>query len=182
MKNKGFTLIEVLISIGTIILLSALILPNYKKGGEQFALERSVYKLSQDLRRAQEMAMSAKECEICGGGVPPGYGIFIKEDESQYILYADTHPAPGGNEFYAADTIVETIEMEQGVRVLDIKMDDTGNPPDVSINFSPPDPKIKIKYPSGPEGSDLEIILCLISDSTKIKTIKINKVGRIEIE
>jgi len=181
--EKGFTLVELLVVIGIISLLTALILPNFRGGESQFALQRSANKLSQDIRRAQQMALSAKECQPCGGIFPEtGYGIILDNAWStrQYRLYADTH---GKNEFFTPnDTIVETIDLEKGVIIKEISL-----PPNtyssVSINFKPPDPITNIKYNIGPPGQSLTIItLALETDPNKTKTVKVNKAGLIYVE
>jgi len=50
----------------------------------------------------------------------------------------------------------------------------------LSINFKPPDPAVKIKTGMG-ESDETIITLRLITDTSKTKTIKVNKAGRIEI-
>lgn len=180
LKWGGFTLIELLVVIGIIILLSVIILPNYRTAAAQFALERSAHKLAQDIRRAAEMAMSAKELPS-GGGMPAGgYGVYfdIGWHNKGYRLYADTKP-PAGNEFFtSADTIIETIELEKGVIIQGIN-----TPPNkVGINFKPPAPTVKIKYSAADEVGEVIIVLALESDSTKTKTIKVNKAGLIDVE
>ncbi|MBZ9569597.1 prepilin-type N-terminal cleavage/methylation domain-containing protein [Patescibacteria group bacterium] len=177
--KEGFTLVEILAVLFIIVLLSGIIFANYRTGGQRFALQRSANKLAQDIRRAQQMAMSAKECEECGGIVPQsGYGIYL-EVASPYIykLYADTDP----NEFFTpGDTIVGPpyIELEKGVLIHDI---DTP-PQKVSINFKPPDPSVKIKPDIGSDLDKVTITLALEADPSNTKTIKVNKAGLIEIE
>jgi len=183
-KELSFTLIELLVSIFIIILLAGIIFANYRASGEQFALQRSANKLAQDIRRAQQMAMSASECQECGGSVPPGYGVILDEnwDTKKYRLYADTN---GDNGFFTPpDTIIEPpyIELEKGVIIKEISL-----PPDtyssVSINFKPPDPEVTIKFNVGPLGQPKTIItLALETDLNKIKTITVNKAGLIEIQ
>lgn len=178
--TTGFTLVELLVSIFIIALLSAVIFANYRQSGQQFALQRSANKLAQDIRRAQEMTMSAKEF---GGSVPPGYGVILDKtwDVKKYRLYADE-----GSEFFnPADTIVETIDLERGVIIK--KIEDIDIPlktyDSVSINFKPPDPIVNIRYNVGPPGlSETIITLSLETDQNKTKIISVNKAGLIEIE
>ena len=179
-RNEGFTLIELLVVTVIITILTAAILLNYKNTGQQFALQRSAHKLAQDIRRAGEMAMSAQEC--CGGIVPPGYGIWLEEGNSNYILYADTQPPAspgnptGGNEFYVpADDIIETIELEEGVVIQDIN---TSNKK-VCINFKPPTPTIKIKFQ---DSDEINQAIITLASGGNTKTVKVNAVGLVEVE
>jgi len=180
-SGAGFTLVELLVVAGVIVILTAIILPNYRSATSQFALERSAHKMSQDIRRVAEMAMSVKE--LPGGGLPAGgYGVFfnISWDNKKYRLYADTQP-PGGNEFFTpGDTIVEPpyIELEKGVVIQSINTPNNR----VGINFKPPAPTVKIKYNVTDEVGTVIITLALEADPTKTRTVKVNKAGLIDVE
>ncbi|MDP2967102.1 MAG: hypothetical protein Q8N87_01685, partial [bacterium] len=114
--NKSFTLIELLVVTSIIILLSAIILPNYRGIERQFALQRSAHKLAQDIRRVGEMSMSTREFQ---GEIPKGgYGVHLKLSWGNYYkLYADKN---GNEKFDEADGEVETIYLEKGVYIQNI--------------------------------------------------------------
>jgi prepilin-type N-terminal cleavage/methylation domain-containing protein len=187
-KAKGFTLIELLITISIVVVLSAMFIPNYQKFKIYLSLERSAVKLAQDVKAAQEMALSATECPlaVCGpiGAPKTGYGIYFDKswDVAKYRLYADTL---NNNEIFDGDAILETIELEDKIYIDDIKDDSNNSIAKVSINFKPPDPEVKIQ--SG--ASDLNnttIKLCVqgtdCGDAKNIRTIKINTAGLIFVE
>jgi len=184
----GFTLVEILVSIFIIILMSGIIFANYRQGGQQFALQRSANKLAQDIRRAQQMAMSAEEYS---GEVPVGgYGIYVEANpnppyEKEYILFgnrdSDNHQYNSGSDY-----LIDTIPIEEGITVADIKLDGSSKSK-INISFIPPDPQVWIIPPEGGLGSSVgEIILCIIGADctvpTNIKTITVNRAGLIEIE
>jgi len=179
-RNKtlmnGFTLTEILVVLFIISLLSGLAFANFRQGGKQMALQRSAYKLAQDIRRVQEMAIAAKEYS---GQIPPGYGIYIPKNVNYYILYADTNP-PGGNQRYDSGDEMETSTLESGIQI-------TSNLPStswVSINFQPPDPKITITIVSGgiTTTTVATTTLSLISDPAIQKKVIINTVGLVEVK
>lgn len=178
-KNKdGFTLPEMLVVLFIILLLSAVAFANYRGGERQYALQRAAYKLAQDLRRTQQMAMSAKEFQ----GVIPlgGYGIeFLTANPDYYILFADIN----GNGKYehpgnpTPDKEVERITLEEGVRINEVF---TLSPKtELWIAFIPPDPTVRIRDPGDwkPIGG-----IRLLGANNQIKTIKVNSTGLIEIE
>jgi len=171
MKQKAFTLTELLVVMGVILLLLAIILPNYRAGERQFALQRSAHKLAQDLRRAQEMAMATKEFR---GWTPRGgYGIFFKiEDPKNYILFAEISDPPNF-QYDGESEKVETISLEKGVEIKELS-------PDSSLNivFLPPDPTTVIQ----PAAFSAKITLSLKDDPAKTKSVLVNKAGLIEIE
>ncbi len=168
----GFTIVEMLVVSGIIIFLSAIVLINYKTNSQELALLRSAYKLSQDVRRAGEMAMSAKEFQ---GSIPSGgYGIYFSTSlTDSYKLYADLN----GNEKYdASDGQIETVSFERGVVIKEIF------PSSLSVNFKPPNPAVKIKTEAGSEVASTTITLALQSNQNKIKTIMINNAGLSEMQ
>jgi prepilin-type N-terminal cleavage/methylation domain-containing protein len=178
MTKKGFTLVELMVTVSIISLLSVVVFANYRAGGKQFALERSVHKLAQDIRRAQNMTMGAVEClsgTACAGQVPPGYGIRLSQGDTFYRLYADTNPPKGNEQYDGGDVIFEPIYLENGVYIF------SASPASFSINFKPPDPVVRIRGGGG-DVTEARITIALQADTSKTKTIKVNKAGLIEIE
>jgi len=182
-NEKSFTLVELLVSIFIIILMSGIIFANYRQSGQQFALQRSANKLAQDIRRAQQMAMGAKECAAppasCPDGVPAGgYGVYInKSQDDRYFIYADSNTAPGKRSYTSGEEI-EEIPLEEGVYIKDF-IPSSAN---FSINFMPPDPTVDIKDAAGTDKNNVDIIIALRTDPSKIKIIKVNKAGLILVE
>ncbi|MBZ9578069.1 type II secretion system protein [Patescibacteria group bacterium] len=180
-KKKGFSLTEFLIVISIIGIFSAITFPNYRSTQQQLILQRSASKLAQNIRKVQEMAISAKECppSICGGPgsiIPPGYGIYLKKDDLDYLLYADVNPAAGNEKYDSGnDKVVETIPLETGVEIKSV------SPASMSINFKPPDPEVKI---SGTDTDDAaEAVITLVVEGTSFeKKIIVNKAGLIYVE
>jgi len=181
-NEKAITLIELLVVTAIILILSAIILPSYQIGEKQLALQRSTHKLAQDIRRTQEMAMSAKE--LPGGGLPDGgYGIcFDKLPSPSIFLYADT--VPPAERYGTGDQIIETISLEKEVKTKEVRLKKPGNnvsPARVSINFKPPDPEVNLKGGTDEPFDEVEITLSLKTDENQTKTIKVNKVGLIYV-
>jgi len=163
--QRAFTLIELMVVASIIIILSAVALLNYRSGESQFALQRSANKLAQDIRRAQEMAMSAKEF---GGTVPEGgYGInFQTTATSSYILFADLND----NGVFDSGETIEKPSLEEGVRISNLSPSSPLN-----VTFSPPDPTTNINL------SDTLAIITITND-IQTKIIRVNKAGLIYVE
>ena len=168
-NNKGFTLLELLVVISLIITFSALILPRYKKGEQLFAMQRSAHKLAQDIGRAREMAISAKEFkeEIPKGG----WGVYLTPATSTYILFADC------NENKKYDDKWETMEeifLERGVEVSEIFPIEHSA---LTIIFKGPDPVVFINGKK-----NIASAFTIIAINGFSRTVKVNKAGLIEIE
>lgn len=186
MKNKGFTLIEITIVVTIIALLGTIFVANYRGGERQFALKRSAHKLSQDLRGAQEMAMSSQTTPLeFGPETFPkgGYGIYFEEGADSYILFADCdgdglYDGTGGSLSCVAATEItpypekiEEIFFEEGISI------DSLFPvsPNISLTFFPPDPILIIK----PTSNSASVVL---SFDGQTKTVSINSVGLIDVD
>ena len=173
-QYAGFTLIELLIVASIIIVLSIIVLANYEFGGYQFTLQRSTHKLAQDLRRVEEMAMSAREfdCGLLGIIVPPGgYGIYfnISAASTSYILFADCDGDDSYDEI--GDERIEEMELEEGIKI--------ASPAFLTINFVPPNPVVVVNQIDQTPGSSVSITLIGKTQSTMIT---VNSIGLIEIQ
>lgn len=188
-SEKGITLVEVIVVILIISIFSMILISDFPKIKRQFSLSRSVYKLAQDLRRAQDMALSGLQITDENGQavLAKGYGIYINPAPGNkgYILYADSNqpadfeftPVSGGE---PGDYIIERIEIapeSPDVFIKEIK-DIDGDW--TSINFNPPNPNIVIaNLAVGKSG--IEIVLSLESDASAERAIFVNKRGLIEV-
>lgn len=203
-KESGLTLTEILVTTAIIVILSGLVIANSGAGQNQLALSRSANKLAQDIRRVQEMAMSAEECDECGGVgvIPPRYGIYLDQNpfyNHQYILFAD-YPGGSDGKFYwphdlTKDTEIETISFEKNIVISDVSKGNgtclPGNPSGPKrghISFAPPDPTTGIWIGEWPAGGTnavqcQEIILTLrAGTSGPTKVIRVNQAGLISVE
>ena len=162
--TSGFTLIELLAVTSIILLMTALTLPNYRLNSKQLALQRSAIKLTQDLRRAQELAMSSREV---AGVVPYGFGIhFDNSLADRYVLFADLN-----NNYHrdATDQDMETIQLEPNVTITNLAPASA-----FSVLFVPPDPIAFIHDLS----SDAQASITLNNS----QTISVNNAGLIAIQ
>jgi len=188
--SRAFTLLEITVVISIIILLGTIFIANYRGGEKQFALKRSTNKLAQDLRRAEEMAMSSQRTpdSFEPGAFPKGgYGIYFQKNSSSYILFADcdgngVYSGAGTSPTCAAATTsfsfwkgekLEEISFEEGIYIKDLTPSSLDS---FSVTFFPPDPTVTIN----PQANSASISLTF--DGVSQKTITINKVGLIDIE
>lgn len=168
--SKAFTLVELIVVIAIITILTAIVLPNYRSGDKQLALQRSASKLAQNLRRTQEMSMSAKEVS---GTVPYGFGIYFNSaSPNNYIIFADLDNSHHRN---AGDQDFETVSLESDIRISGLSP--AGS---FSILFAPPDPVVWINGLSS--GVTAIITLGITGDVVSNQIISANNAGLIAIE
>jgi len=207
-SSDGITLIEIIIAIFIIVLFSLIITANFPGIQRQFALSRTAYKLAQDLRKAQNMALSG--IKMTDGSESPmpisvqGYGVYIdlsNQPTEQYLIYADVdgdQKYDGGsaspifcsnvnqasNGALKSDCVVEIIDVSKENPNLFIESISNISSTYTSINFKPPDPTVNIdnRCLSCPNGSTIGIKLGLATDSSSERTVQVNTSGLIGVK
>jgi len=186
-KEKGTTLVEIAVVIFIITMFSLILINDFPKTLRQFAVSRSAYKLSQDIRRIEDLGLSG--VKIAGQADPKGgYGLYINKTEvdgdKQYKIYADNFSPMPNYEYNTGDYVVEVItisEQQAGVFIKEINGSVGGSYDYISINFTPPNPKITIT-PSAPEEKSIDIVISSTFDLSLEKTVSINTSGLIEVK
>jgi prepilin-type N-terminal cleavage/methylation domain-containing protein len=208
--NRGVTLIEIIVVIFVIVLFSSIIVTNFPQIMMQFALSRVTYKLSQDLRRAQDLGLSGVKTQDINGDYisAKGYGIYMDLNDSsvRYMLYADVnnnqkfdnvgdHNCSIGGVSYSynccdkdttgsltTDCVIDIIDISQQNSKLYIEgVKNNGSEiSDPIININFKPPKPVINITDGSDNDYSEIEI-VIAGST-YRMVKINTSGLINVE
>jgi prepilin-type N-terminal cleavage/methylation domain-containing protein len=169
-RASGFTMVEILTVLALITLISAVMFANYRQGNQQFVLESDAYLFAQDLRKAQEMALSLREIT---GQEPAGYGVFIRENDLGYKLYADT-VVPANAKYDALDYTIQDVSFSRNVYVKSVA---TGQ---LSVNYAPPEP-ITVITDLGGQVAEATVTLGM-QGSEKTKKIVVTRGGIIYVQ
>lgn len=185
-KSKGFTLVELFVVIAIIgILTTVLLLGGTNR--EMQVLQREANELAQNMREMQEMAMGAKEVvcpAVAGVPITRIFGVNWKtiggagtEWQGYYTLFGECN-SPPTYEFNPTDIEISKVYYEKEVKVCNI----LPVPPPVKLNlaFAPPDPTVFLNGATSTQ--EAIITLCLKSDPSISIDVKVNSIGRIEIE
>jgi prepilin-type N-terminal cleavage/methylation domain-containing protein len=168
-NQRGFTVVEMIIVLAIIGVISSIVIFNVNTERQNSALFRTAQKLSLDLRRAQNFALSSKTYKT--SGVPCGWGIhFNGTGSTSYVIFADSAVSSNcsdRNFVRAADGSedFETVNLgpEISVSGLSINLSD--------VVFTPPDPTVDFT----PGQTSANIVL--INKNGATLTITINKTG-----
>ena len=171
---SGFTLIEMLVTLGIITALSAMVL-GYSRKSETIAhLVREGDRIVFELRRAQNQAMlmlqqDSESKQVCGWGIHIDQANLPQE---QFFLFADlcSTGESKGNEKYDPDEEVETIFLLKGVEIFQSSVS--------SVLFIPPEPRIKFESNLS-DGESANIQIQLKNQPETYYEIQVSEAGQI---
>jgi prepilin-type N-terminal cleavage/methylation domain-containing protein len=75
-KAKAFTLIELMVAIGLMLIIFTVALPNYRSYQRSKVLDKAYQDMVADIRLAQEYAISGNKPTACGSDILQGYEVY----------------------------------------------------------------------------------------------------------
>jgi len=183
-KQKGFTLIELIVSIGIITMMTVIFIANYRTSNKHTDLVMSAQTIVSDIHVAQNNALGLVKYN---GGVPAGgWGINFDQTKNYYTLFADLN-APGNLGYMIYDPFSEgnitygarQTNLSSNIAIASLKV---GNNyvTNATVTFLPPDPTTNI-YGNSATSTVLEIKIKDVNNANSIKTIRVNFLGLAEV-
>lgn len=83
---KAFTLIEVIVALGVLVLLSSLIIVYSRSGEMNVVLMREAAKIISDINRTKNLALSTRAWQE---QKPCGYGLYFDQAKNYYIIFTE---------------------------------------------------------------------------------------------
>lgn len=179
-KNQGFTIVELLVSTGIIVLISGIFLANYRSASRSSKLNLAAQQLASDIRQAQSQALGLQEFQ---GNIPKGgWAIHFAAGNNYYEIFADLD----GDGLVVEDSGAEKLKditLPEGLALSNFTSSDascSGVLNSGTIIFIPPDPLTSIESDAGP-CEQMDIIL-RDTASGNTKNVDINFLGLIDVE
>lgn len=191
-EGTGFTLIEMLISLGIFAVVTGLVMANFRVGQQGDELRVAARLLESRLRRAQTSAMSGQTVFVCKGGVddlktclsgdsadcpggtcertvPRGYGVhFAPSDDPRNLIYfADTD----GDRAYDAGEDISPYSVSSGAFV-ELSAVTPLSAGALDVVFVPPKPSI---YINGATDSVLATITLRHTSTNAERSVTVNR-------
>jgi prepilin-type N-terminal cleavage/methylation domain-containing protein len=184
-NNKGFTVVELIVTIGVIAVLAGYLIVYNKNSQAQIILSLEQAKLVDALNTAKSLTLSTyiENFSSCG------YGIYINYSNNSYEIFR--YGQPPNCEAIASSSLGSILSNSSYTKIKTINL-----PKEVVFNtsgsnkldamfFIPPDPKILIWRDGSPNpitenAQNYETYIYLkTKDNSMSKTIKINVAGQI---
>ncbi len=191
MKNQGFTLLELLISITVIAILTSISFWGYNAKKDTLVLRDEVGIIASKTENMRERAIGSQYWhEKLPSG---GYGMFFTiSNDNQYITFADCD----SNELFDSNTLpcgiaggfrerIETTYLNDRLKIKDINVIDIGGEIGVSeltIVYKFPFPKAVIKDETGNTFDNANIVVGIPGRQDQEKTIYFNSAGLIYVQ
>lgn len=191
--QKGFTLIEMLVVVGIMVVVSGLILANNNRFGGVVLLQNLAYDMALSIRQAQGYGIAVQRFN---SSFSSGYGMHFQIDppgttQSTYVLFADaiepadgeyTCPTPGT----ANCELVQATTIASGYRISSLCVRPAGGAMQcgastLDILFKRPEPDAYIRSSLGEDVNEsAEIHVQSPRGDTKVVTIHAN--GQIAVQ
>jgi prepilin-type N-terminal cleavage/methylation domain-containing protein len=180
-NNKGFTLIEILVSLSVIAILTVIFLANYRGGRQGVDLNLVAQKVASDIRTAQNNSLGSV---LYGGSLPAGgWGVHFDTADKSYLLFADVNnnkvyddnealPTSGGLNFaFPADLTISDITGDS--------LSGNNSHAKLDVTFLPPNPTTRI-YWDQTASSGYAVITLKHKADYKTADVVINILGLID--
>ena len=190
-SHRGFTLIELVIATGIIVILTTVTLANFPRFGRTLAIERDAQLLALAIRDAEARAAGTRIS--AAGEFQNLFGVHFDTtagNNNKYIIFSDNDD----DQFYDVGEELENVFLSRGIRVDEICRVVKASPPgncnisSLSITFERPAPTIRVLGVGSGGGlpvpfgdGDFEIRLAVDGDTFK-RQVVIWTTGAISIE
>lgn len=171
-NKKGFTLIEMLVSVSIIALMAGLYLANYRDTSKNSSLALAAQKLAGDIRLAQNYSLGLKERD----GVLPesGWGVNFVKGDNYYTIFSDLNE---GSYMMEVGEEFNRVNLPRGVTIDSISIGDSVDlENELDVVFLPPDPSVYIN-----RINNTKAILSIKDKRGETKSILVNFFGLIEV-
>ena len=176
--KKGFTLIELMVSIAVMLIISSAVMVGKSTEEEKMILNMSAFAFTQNLREYQEKAL-ASETAVCPNVSDQvcGFGVHLGQGDDFFTPFVDcaNNCGSSNHKITGTDLVLSSVSLGKKIKICSV----SGSSFD--IVFAPPDPIVYFNDTEWAIGEE-SIVFCLKNDISKTKTIKLNHAGKIEIQ
>ncbi len=182
---KGFTVLELIVSLAIFAMMTALVLSKYGNFNQGILLTNLAYDVALTIRNAQSYGLNVKSTTRSGSDFNKPYGVYFDTNSTlqantKIIFYADYNSS---STYDAGDAIIQTTTITRGSTVSRVCVNAcvSPDPTKLDIVFKRPDPNAYIRVGgSSTNSSSARITLKAIDNTTKV--VVVNSTGQVSVE
>jgi prepilin-type N-terminal cleavage/methylation domain-containing protein len=188
LRPKGFSLIELLVSMSLIIIITSIVLVNQSRFGGNILVGNLAYDVALSIRQAQVFGLSVREFGAGTSQFDVGYGVhFDATTPTSYRMFGDLNK----NKIYdVSDGTQELFNLNNGYRISLICAtasggeeicSDTGSVTVLDIDFIRPDPDAHIRVDASTGTVYQQARIVVISPGGTTREVVVESTGQISI-
>ncbi len=176
--NKGFTLVELLVSISIFTLITSVAVYNHAKFNNSVLLTNLAYEIGLSVRQAQFYGISVRQ--NASFSFNSGYGVhFNPATPTAYTLFEDK--TGGTSHVWDSGEDLQNFTISKGNKILKVCVDGNCNSTIVDISFIRPNPDAFITT-GGSNGSYKgEADICVASPDGTVRKVIVESTGQISV-
>lgn len=192
--KKGFTLVELLITIVIFVMLTGVVLFNQNKFDSTILLKNLAYDIALTIRQAQTYGVNVKESQISGEFT--SYGVYINIEENKKIIFFSDLSTSKDGRFSDEDTTcspndinsecLQKYTLKRGNYISKLCVPDTDGSclevGELTINFVRPNPDAYIYVDDDLNNKKYAEIELSSSDGSSKSSIVVTSVGQIYVK
>ena len=169
---------ELMTVIAIIGIVAAIGAAGYRQGERRVVLDNQTFGFMQDVRRAQERALSSRDT---GAAAPGGYGIYLPPGGSYYSIYADRNK----NKRYDNGEETERISLDGKIVISNMQVRKNAasswtNANFIDINYAAPDLTARIVRDA--DKYEEAMVVFSVVNGSQTRTAVINIAGLVYVE
>ena len=188
--KKGFTLIEIMVSVSIFAFMTALLVAKYGNFNQSVLLTNLAYDIGLTIRTAQTYGLSVRRLESGAAPFQYAYGVHISNnsnEKQQMIFFADISP---DNVYTVSDFVVSTYAIKRGAVISGVCVVKgsscvAGNGT-LDITFKRPDPEALIYFTSSNGVPDINNPYTYAKITVQgvdggIREVVVNSIGQVSV-
>jgi type II secretory pathway pseudopilin PulG len=182
--TTGFTVLELIVSIGIFAFMTALLLARYGNFNQGVLLNNLAYDIALTIRNAQSYGLNVKSATRSSNDFQYPYGVHFDSrsgSNNRFLFFTDID----NNGIYtvSADKVIATTTITRGSRIsnLYINNDKTVNLNSLSVTYKRPDPNSIIKTNGNSSLSYPNAQIRVMAADGTYRDINVSSVGQISV-
>ena len=181
--TKGFTLIELIVSIAIFAIMTSLLLSKYGNFNQGILLTNLAYDVALTIRNAQSYGLNVKSSDRASNLFDYPYGVHFDANNQVFTFFADVN---SNGDYNTGDTIVSDTRIKRGSQIGDLCLGALGACTPVSklnIIFKRPDPNALFNAKTA---ANIDVIgnyaeITLKANDGSVKVVVVRSTGQIAV-